>query len=136
MAITYPNSGKIAILARMLANTVFSARLYLGTSAPIDRSLTVADIVEAFFPGYSPQTATGWLTPIINALFAAESTAAPVPFFCFGGASLQTVVGGYLVDQDGELLAIGPFSEPKDMEFAGDAFEWSPVITVASQFNN
>jgi hypothetical protein len=137
MPSTWPNTGKILALDDITAAGTIEINLYISVAPPVDRNTTPGDFATPTYAGYAPQNATGWTPAAINAAFKAESQADPLTFTAAGSDPGNMVLGAYYTGPGGDILKVDPFATgPVDMETLGNTFQFIPVMTTSSEFNN
>lgn len=133
----FPNQGTLENLRAFIVGPLSGAycRLY-SNNAPFEPTFTPADLVEASFPGYVPQTGLMWSTPAIDFNGKAESHATAL-FMYPGGTGRYTVYGAYMTDVGlGTLYVVFPLL--KSFTFGPDEtfFPVSLLLAAVSEMSS
>jgi hypothetical protein len=114
-----PNEGLMDDLDALSASQTIVVHLIKAPYVLV-ATMTAADVVEATYPGYTPQAASGW-TPATIVGAAARTSADPLSFVRSSGAGGDSIYGYWMSDSiGGPIVGISdPQSPPLDMTVAG-----------------
>lgn len=127
--------GQRLSLEAIIANQLVGAQvsLYVNNFSPTYLA-ELTDYVEASFPGYTPQGASGWSAPT-NVGMAARTTASDITWTASATVTPSVEVYGYFVvnsDGDyiyGERFGNGPFT----MTNTGDSITLTPRFSAIAE---
>jgi hypothetical protein len=132
MALVVPYTGSLPLLDSLLFQLGAWYHLYVVDVVP-DQDTTLADLVEASYPGYAAVQVTTW-TPSVLVEGSAAAYADPILWTRSSSGSPQVVYGYYVTAGLGgpllwaELRELGPIT----VQSAGDAVYLTPALTLAS----
>lgn len=97
----------------------YSLHLFVAP-AIISRTLKVADMVEATFPGYAPLLPGGWPFPYLNVQKDAQSDFNPATWVVSTSFAGQSILGYYLADVNDLVDVYLNEGGPVYVRYAGD----------------
>ena len=135
MSVVIPNGGEVLLFDAATGKTgatAWTLRLYTAISPALSNGTVVGHLTEAAGGGYAAiaLTAANWTTTPGSP----TSTAYAKQTFTFTGllTSSATVLGYYLTNAAGALVAIETLSASFQPSNNGDVLEVTPTITLAS----
>lgn len=118
----------LSSLAGVLSSGPAIARLYVGPGR-ITGQTTLADMVEASFPGYAPVSVTTWS---VNRVSPFVRLAGPVVSFQWSGLGVAESIMGAYMTLGSSLLWVEPFLAPIHASDASAFIEWAPALQMRS----
>lgn len=119
----YPNTAAL-YLAGLVKTALAGSKmcLYKAITAPPSPSTVLANITEADYDGYAQKTIAAWLNPYIDPAGGA-SIQSGTQQFDFVSVPLVTnnVLGFFILNAAGLLIALGSFAAPIAMTQTGDS---------------
>lgn len=125
-----PKEGRVSfvdLFLGLLPGTMFF-HLAKADPSPADENITLADLTEATFAGYSPITGVSFPSGSLNGSNQGESTSPTLTWTSAGGVSgSETIYGIYMTFGDtstgARLLQWFPFASPITISMDGQTIE-------------
>jgi len=134
MSLKVPDAGELTLLGYLRAQLSGFAvlRLYVNDKVPADADVT-GSYTEASFPGYAPQTLSGFTPPAT--VSGAGQTQANAVTWTVNGPTGQQVYGYFVTDNVGNLLwAERDPSAPIPMNATGNSYTVTARLSLSTQF--
>lgn len=130
-----PQQGTLADLQAWVAADLATAvgRLY-ANNVQFDPTFTVANYVEASFPGYIPAIGPTWTSPFINTEGKAEVDWPDIRFSLASPSGAYPVYGFYLTNvANTKLFAVFPFNPPYTFSRETPLLSFGAALTCVSE---
>jgi len=131
----YPNSASL-VLAGYIRTALAASklRLFKGISQPLSVSTILANFVEADYDGYVEKTIATWLPPYLDPVGGASFQSGTQQFDYIPGVGPEvpnTILGFYIINATGALIAAGTFTAPVAMAATGDSIPLNVTLNWA-----
>jgi hypothetical protein len=119
----YPNSAALYLAGLVKAALAASHLcLYKAISAPLSPSTVIANLTEADYDGYARKALAAWNNPYLDPAGGASIQSGTQQFdFVAVPLTTNVVIGWYLLNAAGDLVAVGNFDNPIAMTQNGDS---------------